>query len=306
MAKVNIEQSPLKTKTKSKKLYSDNDWHAIWFILPSLLTLLLLVSYPLLYGLYISGFDTNLMDKWDFVGASNYLQIFSDAGFLHVIWITLKFTAMVVFGNFVIGTLLAVILNMKIPGRTIFRGILVLPWLFPEVVVALLWRWLFNPLYGLISHFWMSLGFGSQPLNILGDTDMAIFGVAVAAIWKGYPLVLIIVLAGLQAIPNELYEAAEIDGANIRQQFFNITLPSLLPVVTVVLILETVWWFKNFPIVWILTQGGPVNSTEVISIGIFQTAFESFRFGEAAAMAVVVFFICLLISYLYRRFLPNE
>lgn len=290
-----------------KRTYEQQQqWSALWFILPSTITLILLVSYPLIYGVGISFFSTNLTTQWNFTGLDNYLAIFRSSSFLSSIGTTFQFTFLVVVGNMIIGTVLAVILNTDIPGRTFFRVLLIIPWLIPEVVIGLLWRWIFNPMYGLLSNTLVELNLISEPLNILGSYDLALYGVVVAAIWKGYPLVLVIVLAGLQTISKDLYEAAEIDGSNTWQSFRYITLPSLKPVLLILLILETVWWFKNFPIVWLMTNGGPVNSTEVISIGVFKAAFESFRFGQAAAMSVIIFFICLLISYIYRRLMPDD
>jgi multiple sugar transport system permease protein len=283
-----------------------NKWAGYWFILPVLITMVVLIAYPLLFGGYISLFNTNLLNKWEFVGFDYYLQALSDPEFLHKIGLTFKFTALVVVGNLIVGTLLAIILNMKLPGRLLFRAILILPWLFPEVVVALLWKWLFNPLYGLVNHILTGLHLINKPIAWLDMPEFALTGVVIACIWKGYPLVMILVLAGLQSISKDLFEAAEIDGANKWQVFRHITIPGLMPVLVVTIILETVWWFKHFTIVWLLTAGGPVDATSVISIDIYNTAFQDFRFGRAAATAVIVFLICLVISYLYRRFLSND
>jgi multiple sugar transport system permease protein len=290
-----------------KKSYAySSSWSGYWFILPALLTMLVLIAYPLLYGVYISGFNTNLLNKWDFVGLKYYIQILSDTEFLNKIWITLKYAALVVAGNFVVGMSLALLLNREIKFRLLFRAILILPWLFPDVVVALLWKWLYNPLYGLFNYLLQSLHLINTPIEWLDSQHFALFGVAIASVWKGYPLVMIMLLAGLQSISKDLYEAAEIDGCNKWQLFRHITIPGLMPVTLVVLILETVWWFKHFTIVWLLTAGGPINVTSVVSIDIYRTAFQSFQFGRASAMAVIVFVICLLMSYVYRRLLETN
>jgi multiple sugar transport system permease protein len=290
-----------------KKSYAySSSWSGYWFILPALLTMLVLIAYPLLYGVYISGFNTNLLNKWDFVGLKYYIQILSDTEFLNKIWITLKYAALVVAGNFVVGMSLALLLNREIKFRLLFRAILILPWLFPDVVVALLWKWLYNPLYGLFNYLLQSMHLIKTPIEWLDSQHFALFGVAIASVWKGYPLVMIMLLAGLQSISKDLYEAAEIDGCNKWQLFRHITIPGLMPVTLVVLILETVWWFKHFTIVWLLTAGGPINVTSVVSIDIYRTAFQSFQFGRASAMAVIVFVICLLMSYVYRRLLETN
>lgn len=289
-----------------KRQVVQGEWAGFYFALPAIFIMLALIAYPLVYGVGISFFDTNLLNKYDFRGLTNYLDVLTDSGFLKKLYITVKFTIMVVVGNFVVGFAFAMLLNMNIKGRAFFRAILVLPWLFPEVVVALIWKWLFNPLYGLLNYYLMEFHLVKEPLDLLGNPKLALISVAVPAIWKGFPLVLVMILAGLQSISQDLYEAAEIDGASVWQLIRNVTVPGLMPVLTVTLILETVWWFKHFTIIYLLTSGGPVDATSVLSIDIYKQAFEQFQFGRASAMAVLVFLICLLISYVYRRMLKEH
>jgi len=286
-------------------LSSKSGLRGVWFILPAVVTLLALITYPLIYGAYISFFDTNLITKWDFVGIKYYVDIFSNPEFLSRIGLTLHYTFWVVAGHFVIGTGLALILNMKLKGITVFRVILILPWLFPEVVVGLLWKWLFNPLYGLFNAVLMGLGWIDAPVSWLGDEKTAFAAVIVVSIWKGFPMVMMLLLAGLQSIPEDIYEAAKIDGCTRSAAFRYVTLPALAPVMVVTLILDTVWWFKHFTMIWILTQGGPGNATNVVSIDIFKQAFDFFNFGKASAMAILVFFVCWLMGYGYRRLFGN-
>jgi multiple sugar transport system permease protein len=286
-------------------LSSRNQWNGYWFILPAVITLLVLVTYPLLYGVYISFFDTNLTTKWNFVGIKYYTQIFSNIEFVSRLLLTLNYTVWVVAGHFLIGIGLALILNMKLKGQTIFRVILILPWLFPEVVVGLLWKWLFNPLYGLFNALLLDVGLIKEPVSWLGNEKVAFAAVIIVSIWKGFPMVMMLILAGLQSISEDLYEAARIDGCTRINAFRYVTLPGLLPVMLVTLILDTVWWFKHFTMIWILTQGGPGNATNVVSIDIFKQAFDFFVFGKASAMAIIVFFVCYLMGYGYRRLLGN-
>lgn len=286
-------------------LSSKSGLKGVWFILPAVVTLLILITYPLIYGAYISFFDTNLITKWDFVGLKYYIDIFSNTEFLNRILLTLHYTFWVVVGHFIIGTGLALILNMKLKGITVFRVILILPWLFPEVVVGLLWKWLFNPLYGLFNAVLMNMGWIDDPLSWLGNEQTAFAAVIVVSIWKGFPMVMMLLLAGLQSIPEDVYEAAKIDGCTRNTAFRYVTLPALMPVMVVTLILDTVWWFKHFTMIWILTQGGPGNATNVVSIDIFKQAFEFFNFGKASAMAIMVFFVCWLMGYGYRRLFDN-
>ena len=276
------------------------------FVLPVALTLGLLVVYPLLNGFVISFLNTNLVNRWLFVGLDYFVRALTDAAFLRSLAITLLYAVLVVAGTLMVGTWLALLLNRELRFRWLIRAVLILPWLFPEVVVALLWKWIFNPIYGLSNHILLSIGIVDAPVQWLDDPATAFWSVVVASVWKGYPLVMILVLAGLQTIPKELYEAASIDGANGVQLFRHITLPGLAPILLVTVILETVWWFKHFTIVWLLTAGGPVDATNVVSIAIYRTAFQNFQFGRAAAAAVIVFAICLAISLVYRKLIRDD
>jgi multiple sugar transport system permease protein len=211
----------------------------------------------------------------------------------------------VVSGHFILGFIYALALNTRIKYRIVFRAVLLLPWLFPEVVVALLWKWLYNPNYGLINGILLQLGIINEPVLWLSSSLYAFATVILTCIWKGYPLVMIQVLAGLQIISADLYEAAMIDGCSKRQLFRHVTLPGLKPVLMVTLILDTVWWFKHFTIIWLLTTGGPGSSTTVASIEIYKQAFQFFEWGPAASGAAVVFIICVIIGLVYRRMLKK-
>jgi len=289
-----------------KELFGKSRLSGYLFILPSVITLTLLVTYPLLYGVYISFFDTNLLNQWDFVRFSHYIDIFRNLEFINRIVLTLKFTVLTVGGHFIIGLGLAMLLNRKLPGQTFFRAILILPWLLPEVVVGLLWKWLYNPMYGLLNHYLIQFNLIPEPFSWLSNVSVAFWAVVIVCIWKGFPMLMLMVLAGLQTISEDLYEASKIDGCTGIQSFRYITLPSLLPVILVSLILDTVWWFKHFTMIWLLTQGGPANETNIVSIDIYKSAFEYFEFGKAAAMAVIVLLVCSLIGYVYRRMLNND
>ena len=276
------------------------------FISPTTVALLLLVIYPIVYGIVISVFNTNLINKWDFVGFKYFIDTLFSGRFHQSLAATFHFTFFTVIGNFIVGVTLAVVLNKNLPFSTFFKTVLIVPWLFPEVVVGLLWKWMFNSIYGIINHFLSLVNIIDQPVTWLGNPDTAPWAIVITAIWKGYPIVMIFVLAGLQTIPRELYEAANLDGASKIQTFFFITIPMIKPILLVTLVLETVWWLKHFTLIWLLTQGGPVNATNVVSISIFRSAFESFRFGQASATAVLVFFICIFISKLYKTLISEN
>jgi len=271
------------------------------FFLPTAILSAVLIIYPMGYGIYISFFDTNLVNKWDFVGLRNYVSLLSNKAFQQSLIVNVKYIVAVVSGHFLLGTILALNLNKNIKGRTVFRCLLMLPWLIPEVVFAVLFKWILNPQYGIFNFTLMDLRLLDAPASWLGDAKLALPAVILISIMKGYPFVMIMVLAALQTVPGQLYEAAEIDGCSSRSAFFHITVPSIVPILTVALILDTVNWFKHYTMVNILTGGGPANTTSLVSVTIYKTAFSSFKFGLAGAMAVIVFFICYIFSWIYRR-----
>lgn len=277
-----------------------------FFTLPALLVVFSLIIYPLAYAIFISTQRTNLISEWKFVGVRYYAELLTDAEFLNSLRISLVFAFFVVVGNFVVGLLLAVILNQKIEFATVFKIILMLPWLLPEVVVALIWKWLFNPTYGLINYILNSIGIIDSDVSWFDSSTSALAGVIFVATWKGYPIVMIMMLAGMKNIPQERYEAAAVDGASRLQQFRHITLPGLRPIFLVTLILETAWWFKHFTIIWLMTSGGPAGATKVVSIDIYQQAFANFNFGLAAAESVIILSILLAASYIYSRAIRDD
>ena len=276
------------------------------FIMPTLAVLLIIITYPLFYGGYISLFNTNLVNRWEFVGLKYYLQILQDQEFYESVWITLRYTILVVAGHFILGMICATIINKPFRGRLFFRTILLLPWVMPDVSIALIFKWILNPVYGIANQILQDMSLISAPIEWFSAGTTAFFSVVMISIWKGYPLIMLLVLAGLQSISENLTEAARIDGANRWQVQRYIILPGLKPVMLSSLILDTVWWFKHFTIVWITTNGGPNGATNLLSINIFKEAFDNLRFGKAAALAVLVFFICYVIGVVYRKVLDDE
>ncbi len=277
-----------------------------YFTLPIVIMLGALTIYPMLYGFYISFFNTNLVNKWKFVGVKYYLDAFTERAFYQSVLLTFGFMLLVVAGHFILGFILASILNRDFKGRTFFRVIFMLPWFFPEAVVALLFTWIMNPMYGILNSILRSLGVISSQMSWLGSKELAFPSVVFVCIWKGFPLVMTMILAGLQSISKDYYEAAELDGANRWMQFRCITLPSLKPILTTVLILDCVWWFKQYTLVYTMTAGGPGTSTSLISLSIYSTAFNDLRFGKAAAWGILVFLICYLINVVSKVVMKED
>lgn len=293
-----------KNKKVSNKISHHKDGYL--FISPIVFLLVALIIYPMVYGIYISFFNTNLVNKWNFVGLKYYIDAFTTPVFYRSILLTFKFMILVVAGHFILGFILATLLNKEFWGRTFFRVVFMLPWLFPEAVIALLFTWIMNPMYGVLNSVLRSLGIISTNISWLGSKELAFPAIVFACIWKGFPLVMTMILAGLQSISEDLYEASEIDGANKWDQFKYITIPSLKPILTTVLIIDSVWWFKQYTLVYTMTAGGPGTATNLISLNIYGTAFNDLRFGMGAAWGILTFFVCYLISIVYKVVLQDE
>ena len=296
--------SKVKTKGTAGKIKYQNDGYL--FAFPIVFMLAALIIYPMAYGFYISFFNTNLVTKWKFVGFKYYIEAFTDPSFYKSVLLTFEFMIFVVIGHFVLGFILATLLNREFRGRTVFRVIFMLPWLFPEAVIALLFTWIMNPMYGILNSILRGLGLISTNLSWLGSNSFAFPSVVFVCIWKGFPLVMTMILAGLQSISKDYYEAAELDGAGRWKQFQYITLPSLKPILTTVLILDCVWWFKQYTLVYTMTAGGPGTSTSLISLSIYGTAFNDLRFGKASAWGILVFIICYLINLVSKVVMKDD
>lgn len=296
--------SKVKTESPNGKIKYKNDGYL--FVAPIVFVLAALIVYPMVYGFYISFFNTNLVNKWKFVGLKYYIDAFTEPAFYSSVLLTFKFMLLVVIGHFVFGFILATLLNREFKGRTIFRVIFMLPWMFPEAVIALLFTWIMNPMYGVLNDILKSLGIINSNMSWLGSKELAFVSVVFVCIWKGFPLVMTMILAGLQSISKDLYEAAMIDGANKWKQFMYITIPALKPILGTVVILDSVWWFKQYTLVYTMTSGGPGTATNLISLSIYGTAFNDLRFGKGAAWGILVFIICYLINAIYKVVLKDE
>lgn len=294
-------------KRKSITKHSaQNNYAGYLFVAPVVVIMAGLLVYPMLYGFYISFFNTNLVSRWNFVGLRYYKEAFTDPAFFRSVWLTLRFMLYVVAGHFIMGFFLAIQLNKEFKGRTAYRVIFTLPWFFPEAVIALLFTWIMNPMYGILNSMLSSLGLITSNISWLGSKEMAFPSVVFVSIWKGFPLVMTMILAGLQTIPVELYEAAEIDGVGRWAKLVHITIPSLKSVLKTVLTLDCVWWFKQYTMVNTMTAGGPGTATSLISLSVYGIAFNDLRFGKGAAWGILVFGICYLISLVLKGIIRDD
>lgn len=277
------------------------------FIFPALFVLVAMIVYPMIYGIGISFFDTNLVNKWKFIGLKYYVRLLTDKDFGKSILRTLVFTLGTVTGRTVLGLIFATILvNKRLPYKAFFRSIIVLPWFFPDVVIGLLWKWLYNANYGLINHTLLGLNLIDSPVEWLSNSSTAMGAVILVSIWKGFPFMVVMLMAALQTVSQDLYEAAEIDGCDKVGKFLHVTLPGIAPVLSTTVMLETMWSFKHFTLIWNLTYGGPVDATNVVSIDIYKTGFQYMRFGESSTRAVYVFIIVIVMSLLQRKFKKSK
>ncbi|CAI1898859.1 Inner membrane ABC transporter permease protein ycjO [Serratia proteamaculans] len=289
-----------------------------WVLLaPMLLMMLLLTAWPLGRTLWLSFTDAALVGNditpaW--VGADNFIYALTDPDFQAALWRTLYFTLVSVAFEGVIGVLVALLLNQKFHGRNVLRVLVILPWALPTIVNATMWRLNFNPDYGSINALLTQLGVIDHYRSWLGDPASALNAVMLADIWKNYPLITLLTLAALQSIPDDLYEAARLDGASAWRRFRAITLPAILAPLAVALVLRTIDAFKVFDIIYVMTRGGPMDSTKTLSFFVYQESFSYLRAGSGAAYAVLMTLLCGLLIALYmlmlfrqrRRSLANE
>jgi multiple sugar transport system permease protein len=255
------------------------------FILPSLLFILLVNIYPLFSGITYSFSNKELLGSGTFIGLKNYIDVIQSADFRNSIGFTLTFSLSGVLGSFVFGLLAALLLNCNIPARSFFRSALLLPWIVPSVVSVTCWRWMVLKDTSIINV--VIQWFGGAPIYFLSDQKWAVVLVCALKIWKNFPFVAVSVLAALQGVNRNLFEAARVDGANKWQVFWNITWPHLIPVITTTSILLCIWCFNDFENLFLLTQGGPLNSTTNIVILAYNYAFTKNAIGEASAMAIL-------------------
>ncbi len=259
--------------------------------------------FPILQVIEYSFYDNVIVTSDStFVGFDNYKELAFDPIFWTSIFNTIIFTVGSVVGHLVVGIFLALLINSPIHPvpRAIFRTLLVLPWLFTAVVVALNWQLLLHP-FGIINYALKDFGIIDSHVDWLGDESVAMATLLVISIWRGYPFLMISFLSGLQSIDKSMYEAAKIDGAGWFRIFFSITIPQLKPIIYGVALLDLIWTFQLFPLVWLTTGGGPGRATEVLSTYTYRFAFVDFEFSKASTVAVILLTFTAVLTILYLR-----
>ena len=275
---------------------------------PALLVLAAIILYPLGYSLYLSLTDANLLrfGQAEFIGWENYQRYLTRPAFWHSLWVTLLYTAGTVVVGFLMGLGTALMLNVDFPFRGVARGLIAVPWATPWLVVTLVWYVMFNPQVGPINEALERLGVLETGVPWLYQRDTALIAIIIVTAWRLFPAATLLILAGLQSISKELYDAAQVDGASPWQRFRFITMPNLRAVNFVVVVLMVIWTFKLFTIAFTLTAGGPGDATRVLSVYTYQEAFSSNRVGRASALATLSVLISLALVGIYAYLLNRE
>jgi multiple sugar transport system permease protein len=262
-------------------------------LLPALILLALVFAYPILRAVWLSLFTQNLGTqlKLVFSGLDNYGRMVGDGRFWQSLWNTSLFTLASVFLELILGMGVALVLNQPFLGRGIVRTISLLPWALPTALMGLAWAWIFNDQYGIVNDILIRLGILQTGISWLGDPTLAMIAVIIADVWKTTPFIALLLLAGLQSISSDLYEAYAIDGASAWQSFWKITVPLLLPQIVIALLFRFAQAFGIFDLVQVMTGGGPAGATEMVSIYIYATIMRYLDFGYGSALVVVTFLL---------------
>lgn len=269
-------------------------------LLPLLVVMVAVVGWPLADTVRLSFTDARLVGtEGEFVGLANYERLLGGRAFLSALLNTAQFAFLSVGAEIVLGVLAALLLDQEFRGRTALRALMILPWALPTVVNAILWRLIYNPEYGALNSALVQVGILDEYRSFLGEPGSALLALVVADCWKNFPLVALIALAALQAVPRDIKAAAVVDGAGPLARFRFVLLPYLAGPLTIALVLRTIEAFKVFDIVWVMTRGGPANSTRTLSILVYQEAFSFQRAGAGASLALVVTLIVTVLAALY-------
>lgn len=272
------------------------------FLVPAIVVLLCIIVFPVAYSFRMSFLRWRPTEiAKPFVGFANYLKVFSDPRFAVAFRNTFVYAFVGAAGKLLLGMLLALLLNRKFKGRGLVRALLMLPWVVPITASLTTWSWMLDSMYGIVNLLLLRAGLISEAINFLGDKHWALASVLAAGIWLGYPQFMLMILAGLQAIPDELYEAGKVEGANVFQRFFHITIPSLRNILTIAVILSVIWTFNAFNVVWLMTRGGPSSSTHILNTLAYEFAFVNMRYDQAAALSVVILAILALFLFFFAK-----
>ncbi|MCL4465862.1 MAG: sugar ABC transporter permease [Chloroflexi bacterium] len=275
-------------------------------MLPAGIILLAFMGYPFVLGIWLSLTDSMIGVPGTFIGLKNFSDLLTDSIFVQTTGNTFVYALGTVPVKAVLGLLLAILLNARMPFQNIVRAAVLLPWIVPTALSSLGWLMIYDGVLSPFSWLFMTWGWTSQKIPFLGDPTLAIISVMVANIWRGIPFFAVTILAGLQAVPSELHEAAAIDGASPWQRFLNVTVPVITGVTLIATLFSIIWTFADFQLIYVLTRGGPANSTHIFGTYAYQMGMSAAQIGVGAAIAlymfpILAFFAILLLVYLRRE-----
>jgi len=286
------------------KSYNTQTYIAYALIAPAAIYIILIVAWPLLETIRLSFTNSSLAGE-DYVGLENYQKMFSSKKFNGIVTRTFVWMFFSVSLKLIIGLIGAVLLNANLKGRSIFRVLVMPPWVVPIAIGMLGWLWLYNGYFGIIAGVGMRTGILDGPFGFLAYKQSAFISTIIADVWVGTPMVTVFFLAAMQGVPRDLYEAAYCDGASRWDRFFKITLPQITPVIITMSLLSAIWTFNSFEIIWILTEGGPRGATTTLIIDTYKQALGNYKFGRGAARAVVVMILLMLFAGFYLALLAR-
>lgn len=274
----------------------------ILFTMPAIILMSVLLFIPMGYQLRLSLYDTSLINPEPiFLGMEGYVEMMQSPTTATVFSNAAVWTISVVLLQFLVGFWAALTLNNKFFGRTLLRGFVIIPWIMPGVVAAMVWRLFYDARLGFLNTVLRNIGLLDGSIDWLGMPDLAMGSAIMVAVWKGFGFSALMLMAGLQGVSKELYEASSVDGANAFQRFFSITLPSMKNIIATTLLLTSMWTFNYFEIIFVLTGGGPLHATQIPPTHIYELAFRNFNLGDSARFAVISFFLVGTIAMLYVR-----
>src|SRR5918998_2492224 len=291
------------TATRPRRFALSDQAVGVLFIVPFVVTALFFMVYPIVEAVRMAFFSYNPLrpDVTSYVGLSNFAFIFDDPLFWSSFWQATVWTGFSIVFQTIFGVAIALLLHQTLPGIAIFRGLLLFPYIVPTVVIALILRWIFNPEIGVVNHALLAGGLISERVYWLSTPEMAMASTIMLNVWKYTPFVVICVLARLQSVPQDLYDAAKVDGAGVVRRFLDVTLPQLKEVLIVVVVFRTIWTFNKFEEIYLLTKGGPGTSTFNLAVYAFEQSIANLKLGVGAATGVVMMLMLSIGSVLYLR-----
>lgn len=275
--------------------------YARWvFVLPALIIVGVLLIYPIFSSLYYSMTTKHLIrPSYDFVGLANYQAVLSDPNFFKAFLTSIVWTICSLVGQLIIGFTSALAINRVKVGKSVYRTLMIIPWAFPSIVIALSWKWILNGVSGFLPNILVQLGICRELPQFLSDNSLVFLTLIFINVWFGAPMIMVNVLSALQTIPQDQYEAAQIDGASKLQQFWHITVPHIKIVVGLLVVLRTIWVFNNFEMIYLLTGGGPANATTTVPIYAYNMGWGTKMLGKSSAVTMLLLAFLLLVCIVY-------